>query len=176
MGSRLNRYLVSKIFYKVRNLRLSNFRIIRKAMVDHLLRVKTPNPSVGPLILRITENVGSIDVDHNARLRGKTNYSGTKLFGLFLNGILFNSVWPLKAVFAFGICSLGISVLLGTYYLILYLTGSIRVPGWTTLVFLILFFCGIIMFSIGIVGEYLLRIIQEVYRIPPYVVRDKDTG
>jgi hypothetical protein len=58
--------------------------------------------------------------------------------------------------------------------MIAYLTGAITVSGWTTLVLLILFFSGIIMFSIGIVGEYLLRIIQEVYRTPQYVIRDKE--
>ncbi|MBW1860524.1 MAG: glycosyltransferase, partial [Deltaproteobacteria bacterium] len=42
------------------------------------------------------------------------------------------------------------------------------------LVLLVLFFSGVIMFSLGIIGEYLLRITEEVYHIPQYVIRDKD--
>jgi len=60
------------------------------------------------------------------------------------------------------------------YYLIAYLKGAITVSGWTTLVLLMLSSSGIIMFSVGIIGEYLLRIIQEVYRIPQYVIKDKE--
>ena len=81
---------------------------------------------------------------------------------------------PLKVVFALGILCLCLSVALGTCYLIASLKGVIAVSGWTTLVLLILFFSGITMFSIGIIGEYLLRIIQEVYRVPQYVIKDKE--
>ena len=63
---------------------------------------------------------------------------------------------------------------LGAYYLTLFLLGQIGVPGWMTLVLLVLFFSGVIMFSLGIIGEYLLRITQEVYHVPQYLIRDKD--
>jgi hypothetical protein len=51
---------------------------------------------------------------------------------------------------------------------------EITVPGWMTLVLLVLFFSGSIMFSLGIIGEYLLRIVQEVRWRPQYLIRDKE--
>ncbi len=63
---------------------------------------------------------------------------------------------------------------LGGYYLTLFFMGRITVPGWITLVLLVLFFSGAVMFSLGIIGEYLLRIIQEVNQAPQYLIRDKD--
>jgi dolichol-phosphate mannosyltransferase/undecaprenyl-phosphate 4-deoxy-4-formamido-L-arabinose transferase len=166
--------LLSLIFKEIPRLRLSNFRIVRKYVVDHILRINTPNPLVGLLILKVTENIGTVTVDHHERAHGKTTYSMAKLLTHFMHGILYNSTLPLKAVFFFGIACLCLCVTLALYYMIAYLTGAITVSGWTTLVLLILFFSGIIMFSIGIVGEYLLRIIQEVYRTPQYVIRDKE--
>jgi dolichol-phosphate mannosyltransferase/undecaprenyl-phosphate 4-deoxy-4-formamido-L-arabinose transferase len=166
--------LVSSIFRQIPKLKVTNFRIIRKYVVDHILQIYTPNPLVGLLILKVTEKIGTVTVEHHERLRGKTTYSMAKLLRHFLHGILYNSTLPLKAVFVLGIACLCLCVTLGTYYLIAYLKGVITVSGWTTLVLLMLFFSGVIMFSMGIVGEYLLRIIQEVYRIPQYVIKDKE--
>lgn len=174
MGSYAFYGLVSLIFKQIPQLRMSNFRIIRKYVVDQILKIHTPNPTVGPLILKVTERIGGVTVDHHERFCGKSTYSVTKLVRHFLHGILYNSTLPLKAVFVLGIVCLCLSATLGTYYLIAYLRGAITVSGWTTLVLLILSSSGIIMFSVGIIGEYLLRIIQEVHRIPQYVIKDKE--
>lgn len=174
MGSYAFYGLVSLIFKQIPQLRMSNFRIIRKYVVDQILKIHTPNPTVGPLILKVTERIGGVAVDHHERFSGKSTYSMAKLVRHFLHGILYNSTLPLKAVFVLGIVCLCLSATLGTYYLIAYLRGAITVSGWTTLVLLILSSSGIIMFSVGIIGEYLLRIIQEVHRIPQYVIKDKE--
>ena len=73
-----------------------------------------------------------------------------------------------------GLLSMFMAFALGGYYLTLFFMGRITVPGWITLVLLVLFFSGAIMFSLGIIGEYLLRITQEVYHAPQYLIRDKD--
>lgn len=166
--------LISVIFKRDPGFQMSNFRIIRKHVVEHLLQIPTPNPAVGLLILNITERIGSVTVEHQERLHGKTTYTAAKLISHFLHGILYHSTLPLKGVFLFGMFSVCLAFVLGAYYLTLFLAGRITVPGWMTLVLLVLFFSGIIMFSLGITGEYLLRITQEVYHIPQYLVRDKD--
>jgi dolichol-phosphate mannosyltransferase/undecaprenyl-phosphate 4-deoxy-4-formamido-L-arabinose transferase len=164
----------SGIFKQIPKFRMSNFRIIRKYVVDHILEINTPNPLVGFLVLKVTERIGTVTVDHHERLDVKTTYSAAKLLKHFMHGILYNSILRLKTVFVLGITCLCLCVALGAYYLIAYLRGAITVSGWTTLVLLILFFSGIIMFSMGIVGEYLLRIIQEVRRMPQYVIKEKE--
>jgi dolichol-phosphate mannosyltransferase/undecaprenyl-phosphate 4-deoxy-4-formamido-L-arabinose transferase len=115
---------------------------------------------VGLLTLKVTEKIGTVTVGHHKRLHGKTTYSTAKLLKHFLHGILYNSMLPLKAVFALGILCLCLSVALGMYYLIASLKGAIAVSGWTTLVLLILFFSGITMFSIdysGLIDSVLFR-------------------
>jgi dolichol-phosphate mannosyltransferase/undecaprenyl-phosphate 4-deoxy-4-formamido-L-arabinose transferase len=166
--------LASLIFKQIPKFRMSNFRIIKKYVVDQILQINTPNPLVGFLVLKVTERIGTVTVDHHERPDVKTTYSAAKLLKHFMHGILYNSTLPLKGVLVVGVACLCLCAVLGTYYLIAYLRGAITVSGWTTLVLLILFFSGIIMFSMGIIGEYLLRIIQEVYRIPQYVIKDKE--
>ncbi|MBW1743803.1 MAG: glycosyltransferase family 2 protein [Deltaproteobacteria bacterium] len=173
-GSSVFFWLLSRIFKLDRAFQMSNFRIARKHVVDHIVQIPTPNPSVGPLILNITEKIGSVTVDHEERLHGKTTYTPRKLVAHFLHGILYHSTLPLKWVFFLGIFSILAACALSGYYLALFLLGRIAVPGWITLVLLVLFFSGIIMFSLGIIGEYLLRITQEVYHMPQYLIRDKD--
>jgi len=166
--------LVSLIFKRDPTFHMSNFRIIRRAVIDHILHSRTPNPVVGLLILNITRRIGNITVEQRARLHGNTTYTAGKLIRHFFHGILYHSTLPLKCVFVFGMLSICLAFALGGYYLTLFFMGRITVPGWITLVLLVLFFSGIIMFSLGIVGEYLLRITQEVYHVPQYLIRDKE--
>lgn len=174
LGSRFFMRLISNIFGMDRGFGMSSFRIIRKETVEHLLNYATPNPVLGPLLLKITDRIGSVKVEHHPRRNGESTYSTKKLIRHFLNGILYHSDLPLKAVFFLGIGCLILSLGLGLFYLARYLTGAIGVSGWTTLVLLVLFFSGIGMFSLGIIGEYLLRIIQEVKRGPQYIIRDME--
>jgi dolichol-phosphate mannosyltransferase/undecaprenyl-phosphate 4-deoxy-4-formamido-L-arabinose transferase len=174
LGSYIFRYVVSSIFREMPRFKLSNFRIIRKCAVEHILNIPTPNPLVGLLLLKVTDRIGSVETTHDQRKYGKTNYNPIKLIQHFLNGILYHSTAPLKGICVLGIFTSSLSMVLGLYYLYLYLTGNIGVLGWVTIVLLILFFFGVLMFSVGIIGEYLLRIIQEVNRMPAYLVKDRE--
>jgi hypothetical protein len=170
MYSRFN----SMTFRKVSGLRISNFRIIQKSVVEQILKINTPNPLVGHLILKVTDGVGAVTVNHHQRSHGGTTYSAGKLIRHFLNGVLYNSTLPLRMVFVMGLASLLIAGILALYCLVVYLTGSNEVSGLAALALLILFFSGIMMFSIGIIGEYLLKVLQEVGRPPQYVIKEKE--
>ena len=174
LGSLFFIRLMSRIFHMNKHFGLSSFRIMRKEIVRHLLNDSTPNPVIGALLLKITNRFGTVTVEHHPRRHGKSTYTFGKLVTHFLNGILYNSDLPLKIVFILGVGCLFLSMILGSYYLCRYVSGSTGVSGWTTIVLLMLFFSGIGMFSLGIVGEYLLRIIQEVKRSPQYIIRDEE--
>jgi dolichol-phosphate mannosyltransferase/undecaprenyl-phosphate 4-deoxy-4-formamido-L-arabinose transferase len=173
-GSFTYRWLISLVFKHDPVFQMSSFRIMKRAVNEDLLRIPTPNPAVGLLLMNITDRIGNITVEHRERLYGSTTYTTGKLVRHVLPGILYHSTLPLKGVFVFGLLSMFSAFALGVYYLTLFFLGRINVPGWITLVLLVLFFSGVIMFSLGIIGEYLLRITQEVYKIPPYLIRDKD--
>lgn len=174
LASSLYSLFNSVTFRNVAGLRISNFRIIRKSVVEQILTVSTPNPIVGHLILKVTQGVGAVTVAHHKRIVGGTTYSMRKLVNHFLNGVLYNSTLPLQLVLAMGLACLVISSILGLYCLVASLAGSGSVSGFTLLALMILFFAGVIMLSLGVVGEYLLKIIQEVGGHPQYVIKDKE--
>lgn len=82
---------------------------------------------------------------------------------------------PLRLVTLMGIVFCALSMLM-LVVLIRYLTGNINVAGWITVVILISFFSGVIMLSLGIMGEYMFRIIREVRGSPFYLIREQRVG
>ena len=76
---------------------------------------------------------------------------------------------PLRAVTVLGLAVCGLSAVYVAYVLFRYLIGQVVVPGWTTVVILVSFFAGVTLLSLGIMGEYMIRILREVRGSPRYV-------
>lgn len=173
-GSYIYRWLTAAIFKNSSDRKKSSFMIIRKVLLPHIISDKTPNPVLGTMISSVTQKTSWIYVDHCKRFYGKTTYSMKKLVKQFLHAVFYYTNLPLRVASVLGLSSVVLSFILVCYYLIQYLRGGISVPGWTTLVLLILLLSGLILFSLGVIGEYLIRILQEVRRTPQYVIMEKD--
>ena len=74
-----------------------------------------------------------------------------------------------------GILGFAVSVLLALYYLIRYLIFGASVEGWTSLILIMLCGFSLILLSLGIIGMYLMNILNESKKMPHYTVRQKDT-
>jgi len=108
------------------------------------------------------------------RFAGKTNYTLSKMINFALDGIISFSVKPLKIASYFGFASAGLGFL-GIVYAVL---GRIFLPrywvtGWTALFVGIMFLGGIQLLTIGIIGEYIGRIYQEIQHRPHYLIKEK---
>jgi len=108
---------------------------------------------------------------HIARVDGKSGYSFSRLVTIVLDNIFGATVLPLRLVSLLGLSAAAVSVVLAIYYFAKYFSGSIGAPGFMTQVILTIFFGGSTLFSIGLIGEYLIRIIDEVRKPPRYVIR-----
>ena len=86
-----------------------------------------------------------------------------------------HTAFPLLLVRNIGIVSFLISVVLSVCYLVRYFTQGISVQGWTSLMLVMLAFFGLILLSIGIMGIYLMNILNEAKKMPHYVIRREDT-
>jgi polyisoprenyl-phosphate glycosyltransferase len=108
------------------------------------------------------------------RFSGKTKYSIGKLFGLAIDGIFSFSYLPLRLASWLG-CIISVFSFLGILF-VLYLRffTNTTAPGFSTSVILILFLGGIQLLSLGIVGEYIGRIYEEVKKRPLYLIKEKD--
>jgi len=153
-------------------IKMTSFRCLSRNVVEIILMHKTTSPFIGSIIRKSTRRIANVDVEHHARAQGKSNYSLKKLAVTGIDRIFHYTSVPLKLVSISGIViSIG-SFAAALYYLLAYFMGHIALPGWTTLVLLINFYAGLIILSIGIIGEYLIRILGEVSGSPRYFIRN----
>ena len=131
-------------------------------------------PQIGNLLVLSSNRIINVPVHHDARAYGKSGYSFRRLVRDLLYDITSHSAFPLLLVRDLGICSFLVSVALGIFFLIRYFLYGISVEGWTSLMLVLLAFFGITLLSIGIMGIYLMNILNESKKMPHYVIRRKD--
>jgi polyisoprenyl-phosphate glycosyltransferase len=172
LGSRLIGYINEKIFDKPDDLILTNFRIIRRDVVERICAYQTNAPYIPGLALMFATNPGNVWVEHQKRPVGRSNYSFLKILELVMR-ILFNySAYPLRIVSTAGIIVAALSFVLGIYYLIRAIFIGIAVPGWATLVVLVAFFNGLSLLILAMLGEYLIRLLNQVTSSKSYYVKE----
>jgi glycosyltransferase involved in cell wall biosynthesis len=171
-GSFLNGKMAEMLIGKPAHLYLSPFKIIRSSLVKEMLLFQGPFPYVDGIILTLTASISQIDCIHHNRHEGKGNYTLGKSTDVFLNLMTGFSVKPLRLLMLAGICALSTGLGGSIYYLIDYFTDKKPVEGWITLVLLVLFFGGSILFGIGLLGEYVARIYLTTNRRPPYSIAE----
>ncbi|WP_460915322.1 glycosyltransferase family 2 protein [Spirosoma areae] len=163
--NRLTTYSIGK----PRDLYLSSFKLIRRGVVDELVQYRGPYPYIDGLIFRVTRNVGSVEVPHNARTEGRSNYTIGKLIGLFLNVFIGYSLWPIRLFTAIGGLFLGLGLLTGLFLLIAGLMKWLLVPGWGIVLWGIVTGLGLQLLCLGVLGEYLGKLFMAHSGLPPYV-------
>ena len=173
IGSRFNDVILRMSLGKPRDLHFGSFRAIRRPVVDAMLSFGTTNPVPGPLLFKTTKRLRNVTVEHLPRSQGESNYSVYKLGKVALDNLLSYSTLPLKVVSGFGLATALVSASLGFVILVYRWLNPSRVLGWTSLALLIIFFSGLMLFSIGLIGEYLIRILTEVGRSPRYIIRER---
>lgn len=175
IGSQLIIRISEYIFKTKKDLKLTSFRLIKRFVVEVMVNdIKVSYPRIGYLILEVSNKIENVTVEHLERKYGKSGYSFSKLVRTFFNNIINNSILPLILVRNIGIGSFAISIVLGVYYLVRYFSVGISIQGWTTIILLILLFSGLILFAIGIIGVYLMQILNEAKKLPNYVIRKKE--
>jgi undecaprenyl-phosphate 4-deoxy-4-formamido-L-arabinose transferase len=172
-GSWLAGRVAEVVLRKPRAIYLSPFKIIRSDVVEEVLKYRGPFPYVDGLLFQITGNISQVGVEHQARLSGRSGYNLWKAGEVFLNLTTNFSVLPLRLMTIAGLMASGASFLLGLYFLVVYLTRGIAVYGWTALMLVTLFFGGTILISLGLIGEYLARVLMNVNQIPQFVVAER---
>ena len=156
-----------------RHIRTTSFRCLKRTVVDGMLRFRTPHPFVPALMFHVSRDIIGVDVSHSARKEGKTGYSLRKLFSLFSNLLINNSAFLMRVVGALGtITALASFGVLG-WVLWRKLADNVPIMGWSSLMAASLFLGGMMLLSIGLVGEYLIRAIEASEGKPSWVVRRK---
>lgn len=173
MGTWLSVYATSKMLGKPRDLEITSFRLIRRFIVDAIIKMDVHLPQIGNLLIQTSNRIINVPVKHDARKYGRSGYTFTRLVKDLFYDITTNSAFPLLLVRNIGIFSFACSLLLAIYFLVRYFLYGMSVEGWTSLMLIMLASNGLILFSVGIIGEYLMHILDEAKKMPNYVERRK---
>ena len=181
-GETLIKRVISRVGYSVIN-KLSDvkipgntgdFRIITRRVMEELRRLNESHGFLRGLVAYVGFRQTFIEYDRDKRYTGKGNYNRlTGSFKIGLNGLVSFSARPLFIMSIVGFLVAGLSFLLGAWYVIQHLIGIDLTPGLPTTVLLISFFAGIQLLGLGLVGEYVGRIYDEVKQRPMYIVDRK---
>ena len=154
-----------------------DFRLMSRRVVDDLKRLQEQSRFVRGLVTWVGYNQAPVLYDRNKRYGGETKYPIAKMMKFALDGITGFSSQPLRLAshvgLFFAFASLTLMVVLTIYKLA---GGQGIIPGWTSLAVAVLFLGGVQLLAIGILGEYIGRIYEEVKRRPLYLVRDVADG
>ncbi len=176
IGSRMISMLNRRIFGQPSWLTVSNFRILRRDVVDRICASRTAHPYITGQALIYSRKPGHVPVRHEPRPVGKSNYSLVRILRLVLTILFSYSSYPLRAAAAAGFVISGLSLLLGAFYLISGLSGRTEVEGWTTLVVLLAAFNGFTIAMLSMLGEYVVRTLNAVSSQESYHVITRVPG
>lgn len=148
-----------------------DFRLMDRAVVQALLALPERNRFMKGLYAWVGFEAVAVPYVPEDRQHGNSHFSKLRLIRLALDGLTAFTVWPLRAVIALGFFLAVVAFGYGAYLTAVYLLYGHDVSGWTTIVVSLMLFVGIQLVSLGVVGEYVGRIYEEVKRRPLYVVR-----
>ena len=152
---------------------LSIFFVARRFIIEEMIRYRNPYPYITGLVIRATHNIGVVEVEQLDRQTGQSGYSMKKLLALWVNGLTAFSIIPLRIASYIGVICAMAGMLYGIYVIIRKLIlGSAVAVGWSSSMAIFLFMSGVILFVLGIIGEYVGRIYMCINNAPQYVVRD----
>ena len=176
LGSRLISMVNRRVFGQPDDLAVSNFRILRRDVVDRICASRTAHPYVTGQALIFSNNPSHVSVRHDLRTVGKSNYSLARILRLVLTILFSYSSFPLRAAALGGFGLAGLSFLLGVFYLVRGLTDETHVQGWTTIVVLLSAFNGFIIAMLSMLGEYVVRTLNAVSVQQSYHVIERVPG
>jgi polyisoprenyl-phosphate glycosyltransferase len=171
LGSQFNGMVATWLLDKPKDLYLSSSKLITKEVVNEIIKYSGPFPYIDGLILRVTDNIGVKTVKHIERLEGASNYTLTKLMAQWMNMFVSFSIKPLRLATFFGLIISAISFVFGMYFVFDKILHPDITLGWTSLITAILFFSGIQILFLGLLGEYLGKQYLDQNGTPAYIVK-----
>lgn len=156
--------------------KISPFLMINGEVARAMLKIRTPRPFLPALLIHITTDFYSVNVGHERSSHGKSRYTFWRRLGQFTNLLISNSSFLMHL---FG--SLGAAVACSGFAMMLWilvrkLSGGYMQAGWASLAAINLLFGGLILLALGVMGEYLLRILEGSSGKPAYLVKEINAG
>ena len=149
----------------------SDFRLMDRAVVNALIAMPERKRFMKGLYAWVGFKSIAIPYEPERRGFGGSHFSAIQLLALAFDGLTAFTTWPLRAVSMIGFVLASWAIAYGTYLTVSYFAFGNGVSGWTTITVSLMLFSGIQLISLGVVGEYVGRIFEEVKARPMFVVK-----
>lgn len=170
LGSWFNDWMATRLLGKPKGLYLSSFKGLRREIVQEVIRYDGPYTYIDGLILDVTRSITTVDIEHQARFEGESNYTFTRLLSLWMKMATSFSVFPLRLATYAGFALAALSLVMICVVIVQKMLFPELPRGWASTIATILFIGGIQTFCIGLVGEYLGRTYLKLNRKRQFVI------
>ncbi len=173
LGSKVNELMTRVMLEKPKELYVSSYFAVKRFIVEDMIRYENSYPYVIGLVLRATKNITNVVVNHREREEGTSGYTLKKLLGLWFNGFTAFSVKPLRIATCVGAVSAFLGFAYGIYTILKKFINPDVPLGFSSMMAALVFFGGMIMIMLGLIGEYIGRIYISMNNSPQYVIRER---
>jgi len=173
LGSKVNELMTRVMLEKPKELFISSYFAVKRFIVEDMIRYENSYPYVIGLVLRSTKNITNVVVNHREREEGSSGYTLKKLLALWFNGFTAFSVKPLRIATCVGVFCACAGFLYGIYIILNRFLNPDVPLGYSSMMAALVFFCGMIMVMLGLIGEYIGRIYISMNSSPQYVIRER---
>ena len=171
-GSKVNDLMTCVLLNKPKDLYISSYFACTRTIVDELIKYENPFPYLQGLILRTTNRIANVEINHRKRENGESGYTIAKLLGLWMNGFTAFSIMPLRIATTVGFVFALLGFLYGIILIIRKITNNIEILGYSSIMAVMLFIGGLVMIMLGLIGEYIGRIYICLNNQPQAVIRN----
>lgn len=150
----------------------ADYRLLSNRVVQVFrTQIREHNPFLRGLVSWVGYEIAYVPFVPAARALGKSKYRPSTLISFALNGICSFSKFPLRLCITAGLLAAALSFLLAVIQVVVYLSSDISVPGWASVFSVVTFTAGVQLFFLGVIGEYISLIFDEVKGRPRFLVR-----
>lgn len=149
-----------------------DFCVMNRKVVENMLTLKEKNPFLRGIRAWLGFKQIGVEYERQARIEGESGYTLKKLFKIAKDGIFSFSNFPIRLITILGAIGLLFAVCFSCFVVFQYFINLIPVKGYTSLIIVISFFSSLILICLGIIGEYIVRIYDEVRDRPFSVIEE----
>lgn len=172
LGARFIQSINRRVFHTPPDIVPTNFRCLRRDAVERICDYRTAFPYITGLAILCAASPANVSVAHEERASGKSTYNHARLLKLALRILLSYSTYPLRVVILGGLLISGVSLTLALFYFIRAVSIGTTVPGWATTVILVSASNGVVLLTLSMLGEYLMRILSQISQGQYYQIKE----
>ncbi|WP_027405967.1 glycosyltransferase [Anaerovibrio sp. RM50] len=172
-GSLFNEVMANLLIDKPKEIQMGNFMAIKSFVAKEISRYSGPYPYISGLLFRTSAKVVNVPMEDRERMLGGTTYTFKKLVLLWLSSFTAFSIKPLRMATLIGMSASSIGIIMAVVTVVRKILNPQIAMGWSSIIAIMLIIGGLILFVLGIIGEYLGRIYMSINQTPQYVIADK---